>query len=87
MEQHTETVQASEVSESTKNDEYKSVLLRLDTTMCMKVDDFKADRGFSNRTEAIRYLMTLGLKASDSEGVLKLRMDRVEEALKRNGLL
>lgn len=67
--------------------EYRSVLLRLDTALTEKVDYFRADRGFSNRTEAIRYLMTLGLKEADSEGALRLRVARVEDALKTNGLL
>jgi len=79
--------ESQEESTQEATQEFKSVLLRLDTKLTTKVDAFKTDRGFSNRTEAIRYLMTLGLKEADSEGALRLRVTQLEDIARRQALL
>jgi len=84
IEENQQTVQdGADAKANACNDtlDYKNILLRVDKDMLDKIDEFKIDRGLSNRTEAIRYLMTIGIKEVNTIGRLKTRMDKVEERI------
>ena len=64
-----------------------SVLLHLKTDLLARVDKYKADCTFESRTEAVRQLLVLGLREWETGSALKMRVERLEEAVKKAGWL
>ncbi|TCP24451.1 hypothetical protein EV207_12511 [Scopulibacillus darangshiensis] len=55
-----------------KPDEFSSIHIKLSNKFLNELDEFTTSFNFTNRTEAMRYLLSLGLKYQ--KGLLKDKM-------------
>jgi len=73
--------------ENSKEKIKTGVLLQLKPDLLGRIDKYKVESEYESRTEAIRQLIVSGLREYEQGQALGIRVERLEEAVKKAGWL